>query len=53
MDVRERTEIMVRMVEEIFHTSNSATFKQQLTMDFRMLYCILKSEERVVVSVSL
>jgi hypothetical protein len=44
---------MVRMMEEIFHTVNSASFKQQLTMEFRMLYCILKTEERVGVSVSL
>jgi hypothetical protein len=43
---------MVRMMEEIFHTVNSASFKQQLTMDFRMLYCILKAEEKVVMSVS-
>lgn len=53
MDVRERIWITMRMLEEIFHTVNSASFKQQLTMDFRMLYCILKAEERVGVSVSL
>jgi hypothetical protein len=53
MDVRERMWVTVRMMEEILHTVNSASFKQQLTMDFRMLYCILKNEERVGVSVSL
>jgi hypothetical protein len=53
MDVRERIWIMVRTMEEIFHTVKCASFIQQLTMDFGMLYCILKAEEGVVVRVIL
>jgi regulation of enolase protein 1 (concanavalin A-like superfamily) len=53
MDVRERIRIMVIMMEEIFHTVKFASFKQQLTVNFGMLCCILKADERVLENVIL
>ena len=50
MGVRERTCIMVKVMEEISRTVQSSR-KQHRTMDFGALCCIQKAEERVVVSV--
>jgi len=44
---------MVIKMEQIFHIVKCASFKQQLTVDFGMLCCILKAEERVLESVGL